>query len=972
VLLLGVSATLAARWFARQRSLDFYQDQLVDTAQNVSSNLEVQVRVAGAVVESLAAFFENTTDQTQAEFRSFVARAAKESPGLFGAAWQAEVKGRDRAKFEATMRAAGHTDFQIVDLDANRASVPAATRESHLPVTYVYAPYGDGPPMGFDLGAYPGFMAPKWLALESGAPAATALMEFPSDLPGGAAGNQGFIISAAVVAQGDGPLRARLKGFTSASFLVAPMMRTAAAGRNLAGLRISLFDAAAGRPGYELAADAAPEPETADLEPYTNRIQVAGRTWTIRIAPTAAFLRGAMVHLPDLVLAGGLLLTLIVAGFVANRLAERQGRKLIEHERRAAERKFHEVVANMAGAVTVFGAAGEGTRFTVWDMNAASLALAQVEGNEIIGRSLAEVFGPELHAHVHEAMRRVRASGCAEKLPPFPYERGGRVRWLLCNVFRLGSGEIVVVGNDLTSQKEVEQELRQARAELEIALDASRVGLWSWDSAMRSTRIDARAAAILDVGNTEVLREPDLQERVHAEDRERLRADAQAAIAQAREFESEIRFATRDGTWRRLCVRARPTLGVDGAVRQIVGCVWDATQRRNQEDDLQQRQRLEAVATLAGGIAHDLNNALAPLTMGLDLLRMRFGGDAESAETLQSMSVSARRAATIVKQLSGLARGGTEVVIAAQPSRVLDTLREQLRDAFPPGITVKVLPPAADLPAVQIGARQLHQVVQNLCVNAREAMRSSGTLTVEARAMHLGPAQQAEYSELTQGAFVAFVVQDTGPGIPDAIRGRIFDPFFTTKEACRGSGLGLSTALAILRSCRGTIRVDSREGQGARFTVMVPVAPEAMRAATTPRPAGAAAPSVTLRGKTVLLADDEPMVREVARRVLEKAGMRVLVAQDGREAIDFFTREAAAIDIVVLDLIMPNVDGPTAGAAIRGIRADIPLLGASGHAPEGALEQARTAGFTSFLPKPYTMDGLLDALRAALARPVPV
>jgi signal transduction histidine kinase len=458
------------------------------------------------------------------------------------------------------------------------------------------------------------------------------------------------------------------------------------------------------------------------------------------------------------------------------------------------------------------------------------------------------------------------------------------------------------------------------------------------------------------------------------EDHERVCGEARAAIAQGREFETEVRFTARDGSWRRLCLRARPTRGADGEVRQLVGCVWDATQRRNEEESRQQRQRFESVATLAGGIAHDLNNALAPLSMGLDLLRLRLGGDTESVETLQSMAASTRRAATIVKQLSGLARGGSEVTVAAQPRRILETLREQLQDSFPPGIAVRVRVPDDDLPHVQGGARPMHQVLLSLCVNAREAMRASGTLTVESRVIHVGPAQRVEYPELTQGAYVAFVVQDTGPGIPEAIRSRVFDPFFSTKENGRAAGLGLATALSIVRSFRGTIRFDTREGEGTRFSVFVPVAPERVRVsgAAAPGGGGVAMPGVTLRGRTVLLADDEPMVREVARRVLASAGMKVLVAADGREAIDLFTAHADAIDVVVLDLVMPGVDGPTAGAEIRRRRPEVPLLGASGYATDQALEQARAAGFTSFLPKPYTMDGLLDALRAILRRPAGV
>lgn len=966
VLLVGLGATFAARWFAQERRRDFYREQLLVTAQDVATNLEVQAQIAGAFVEALAAFFENTTDQTAEEFNAFADRIAAKSPGLYAASWQAYVPGAQRAAFEASLQKAGRLDFAIRDASADgTVLVPAPERDAYVPITHVYAPEGGGPVPGLDLARLPGFMAPMWEAADHGRPAASDLIVIPSTAGEWGQGSAGFIVSAAVFWSGTEAPRTRIRGFTSASFLIAPMLAAATEGRDLSGLRVALYDGRGeASPAYELAGSTAAE--ATDLAAHTELIRLSGRAWTLRVAPTVAYFRGPMAQLPGAIATAGVMITVITALLVAHRLGERRQRRQIEHERRAAERKFHEVVENMAGAVTVFGAIGQGAQFVVWDMNAAAAALARPGEAGIIGCPLEEVFGPELHAHGHAAMRRVWATGQPEKLPPFSYARGGHVRWLGCNVFRLGAGEIVTVCNDLTAQKEVEQELRMARDELELALEASRVGLWSWDQARGCARIDARSAAILDVGSTQVLERADLIERLHADDLVRVRAEATAAIAQGREFEAEVRFVVRDGSWRRLCLRARPTRGVDGTRLQMVGCVWDATQRLNQEDNFQQRQRLESVATLAGGIAHDLNNALVPLSMGLDLLRLHCSGDPEATETVQSMLTSTRRAAAVVKQLSGLVRGHTDLAVAAQPRRVMETLREQLQDTFPPGIVVSVGEVPAGLRAVQAGGRQLHQVIQNLCVNAREAMRGHGTLTVEARALRLDPGPRADFPELTPGDYVAFIVQDTGPGIRAAIRSRIFDPFFTTKEAGRGAGLGLSTALSIVRSCRGAIRCDSEEGAGARFTVVVPVAPESAQIpAEKPE-----APGVTLRGKTVLLADDEPLVREVARRVLELAGLRVLLAQDGREAVEIFSREAAQIDLVVLDLVMPEVDGPTAGAAIRRMRADVPVVGASGYAADRALEQARAAGFSSFLPKPYTMDGLLDALRAALKKPV--
>jgi len=527
------------------------------------------------------------------------------------------------------------------------------------------------------------------------------------------------------------------------------------------------------------------------------------------------------------------------------------------------------------------------------------------------------------------------------------------------------------VCTDVTVQKEVEQELREARSGLELALDASRIGLWSWDRTMRCAHVDRRTAAILDVGATELLQAAVLHERIHAEDLPRLQSEVEQAVAQGREFESEVRFSARDGSWRRLCLRARPVLSGEGAGRQIVGCLWDATLRRRQEESQQQRQRMDSISTLAAGIAHDLNNALAPMAMGLDLLRLRFGDDAEAAETLATLTTSTRKAATVVKQLSGISRGGADTVSTTVPERLLDTLREQLRDSFPPGIAVQVPEPADRLPSVEAGMRQLHQAIQGICINAREAMSGHGTLTITAQSLHVRAGESEAYAELKPGTFVKFDVRDTGPGVPDDVRDRIFDPFFTTKGPNRGTGLGLPMALSIVRSLGGTIHFESTPGVGTCFSILVPVAPAAGHKTDVPaRSVQARHPA--LAAKTLLLADDDVMVREVARRVLESAGMRVFVAADGREAVETFTRQPEMFDVVVLDMVMPNMDGATAGTVIRALRPDVPVIGASGYSAESVREQVQGAGFTSFLPKPYTMDGLLDAVRAAVKKPAVV
>lgn len=966
IFVLGVTTTLGAVWLAHQRRLAFFAEELANAGRDVASDLATEANAAGSAVEALAAFVENFPDINQDSFAAFVARTAAKWPGFHAALWQPAVTRERRAAFEATMRATGFAGFRILEQRVDGALVPAGDRSLHLPVLLFSAPDGANAPVGLDLAPDPIVMASKWQALEQGTPATSSFLVIPGRAGERDETNVGFTISAAVVAPGSGALRDRLRGFVSATFLVAPMVRAATAGRDVAALRISLLEGLANTPrGVAWQSPASTSPATPELAPRVERIAVPLRSWMVEFTATTDFLRGPMAQFPAYVVAAGLTGTIGLTLLLAHRARERRQRRLVEQERHDAEFKFHDVVENMAGAVTVFAAVDQGARFVIRVLNASAAAWATADGGELVGGPLEEVFGRELHGQLHEAMRRVWVSGQAEKLPPLSRVSAGVLRWFACNLFRLTSGEVVAVCNDLTFQKEIEAELRQARAELELALDSSRVGLWSWERPVGRVRLDARAGDILDVGASESVAHSDLTERIHAEDLPRLEAQATASMAQRREFEMEIRCARRDGSWRRLCLRARPVNGADGEVRQIVGCVWDVTDRRQAEEHEQRVLRLESVATLAGGVAHDLNNALVPITVGLDLLRLRLGDDTESAETLLSMTESTRNATAIVRQLAGLTLGRIGREAAAQPRLILDGLREQWRALLPRAITLTIEPAPGELPTVRADAAQVQQVLLNLATNAREAMRDGGRLTVRCEVVVVGPSQRTEFPELAAGRFVAFSVHDTGPGIPECIRDRIFDPFFTTKDTGRGAGMGLATVQAIVRARRGAIRFETGRDRGTTFTVYLPAAGEkVMQPVTVPKTESR--PAASLRGRCVLLVDDESIVREVAVRVLEKAGVRVLVGRDGREAVDLFSRHSSEIDAVILDLLMPGIDGATACAAIRGIRADIPVLGASGYAAESVLEQASAAGFTAFLRKPYTMDGLIEALRGVL------
>lgn len=371
-------------------------------------------------------------------------------------------------------------------------------------------------------------------------------------------------------------------------------------------------------------------------------------------------------------------------------------------------------------------------------------------------------------------------------------------------------------------------------------------------------------------------------------------------------------------------------------------------------------QRLESLGTLAGGVAHDLNNALAPVLMGMNLLKEQYPEESRLFEMIEG---SARRGADMVRQLLTFARGAEGERVPVQPQPLLREIERLMKGSFPKNIDLQVQAPDG-LPAVVGDATQLHQVLLNLCVNARDAMPGGGTLAVRAQTVELDETYARSISDARPGQYLALKVSDTGSGIAPDILDRIFDPFFTTKSADRGTGLGLSTVLGIVRSHGGFVQVYSQPGQGSLFTVYLPV----MAAATDGKVHADAGVDTPFRGQgeTVLFVDDEAAVREVGQTVLERLNVRPVLAVDGADGLVQATAERERLRAVITDLHMPQMDGLAFVRALRRSLPDLPVILASGRVEESVVAEMKTLGVTQRLDKPFTQEQLARALRAVL------
>ncbi len=401
-----------------------------------------------------------------------------------------------------------------------------------------------------------------------------------------------------------------------------------------------------------------------------------------------------------------------------------------------------------------------------------------------------------------------------------------------------------------------------------------------------------------------------------------------------------------------------PMVDNDGNIIGLLGIGRDITERLRLEEQLRQTGKMEAIGRLAGGVAHDFNNLLTIILGNLSLAQTIMAGNSV-CELLADSEQAALRAAELTNQLLGFARRRPLTVQALDLNRSLAETLQLLRRTIDPRVTIDT-GPAADLWAVEVDSGQMSQVLINLCLNARDALPEGGQIRIETANVHLTEAQTSRNLDARPGDFVRLSLADNGPGIPLELHARIFEPFFTTKPFGAGTGLGLAVVFGIIRQHQGWIECHSEPGAGARFDIYLP---RSNKAAAEP----AALPDIVSSSgsETILLVDDEPMIREVGKAILSKQGYGVMLAEDGAVAIDLYRRHQGEIALVLLDLSMPNLSGKEALRLLRGLNPDVRVLVASGYSPD-QLKPGELEGVHGFISKPYRSQDLTTAIRAAL------
>ncbi len=463
------------------------------------------------------------------------------------------------------------------------------------------------------------------------------------------------------------------------------------------------------------------------------------------------------------------------------------------------------------------------------------------------------------------------------------------------------------------------------------------------------------------IGDPNELRGTDSFQEIHPYDRDKIKAIFQETVKTGIGQRAEYRFMKKDGTISHIESQGSVIRDKDGKITNVVVVSRDVTEKKLLDQQFMRMQRMESIGTLAGGIAHDLNNVLAPIMLSIEILK-RAIPDERSQKMLETIETSAHRGAAIVKQILGFARGVQGEQVPIQFRHIINEITNIMRETFPKSISIKEDIPK-DIWTIVGDPTNLHQLVLNLCVNARDAMPDGGTINIKAENKVIDEHYSRMHLEAKPGRFVMLNVEDTGCGIPPAVLEHIFEPFFTTKEVGKGTGLGLSTVHTIVKSHGGFANVYSEVGKGTTFRIYLPTAKE-----TSDIKPKLEKPKEMLlgNGELILVVDDESSIQQITKHTLEAHGYRVITASDGTEAVALFASRKDEIALVLTDMIMPIMDGTLTIQVLRKMKPTVRIIASSGLASDRNSATGKELGANAFLVKPYSAEQLLETIHSVL------
>ncbi|MBD2356259.1 PAS domain S-box protein [Tolypothrix sp. FACHB-123] len=575
-----------------------------------------------------------------------------------------------------------------------------------------------------------------------------------------------------------------------------------------------------------------------------------------------------------------------------------------------------------------------------------------------------EFFFPEDQDFIiNEFFPRVLREGRAEVEIRFRHFKTGEALWMVYSVYYIKDTNDQLIGlatisRNISDRKQAEEKIREQAALLDVATDAIFVRdlehhILYWNSSAERV-YGWQAAEVLGKNCCEFLCQQPLSSM----------SEALKTVTEKGEWHGEINKITKSG--QEIIVQSRWTLMLPEArqAQSILVVDTDITEKKHLEQQFYRAQRLESLGTLASGIAHDLNNILTPLLAVAQLLPLKLPHlDEKNQRLLKILEDNSKRGAELVKQITAFARGAEGKRVLLQPRHLIKEIERVIKSTFPKEIEICIDITTANLWTVLADPTQIHQVLMNLCVNARDAMPDGGTLTISAENFYVDQNYAQMNLEAKVGKYVVITVSDTGCGIPKELLDRIFEPFFTTKELGKGTGLGLSTIIGIIKNHNGFVKVDSEVGKGSQFQVY-------LSASDTPTTEETDNSQIAKgNSELILVVDDEPFVRDIAKTSLEEFNYRVQIASDAIEAFLFYAQHKTEISLVLMDIQMPHIDGFKAIRVLQQMNPAIKIIVISGIKSNQNLLETRGINVQGFLSKPYTIKELLDTIKLVLSAP---
>ncbi|HWG45178.1 MAG TPA: PAS domain S-box protein [Gemmataceae bacterium] len=626
------------------------------------------------------------------------------------------------------------------------------------------------------------------------------------------------------------------------------------------------------------------------------------------------------------------------------------------------------------------------------DANPALCRLLDRNREELLERNVAEVAADveAIRSHLR-AVLELSGDRCETRLR----QRGGALVDVEVNSAVLEvEGQRLILGicRDISARKEAEAALRQAETALREERDFIAQILQTTEALIlvadphgRILRFNNKCQSVTGQSEEAVRGWPFwecvLPERVIARARETFHqvvAGADSPPQQVLEFP----WRAEGGAERLIAWRLSLVRDAQGQPRHVIAIGLDVTEQRRLEEQFARARKMETLGTLVGGIAHDFNNQLTAILGNLDMVRgdlqkmqnaeCRMQNEKDSAFCILNSALdmllpcvlgaekSAQRCASMTGRLLTFSRGRLGTIQPVALDQLVSETARALQHELP-RIRIEMETPPAIWP-VAADVAQVQEMLLNLATNARDAMPNGGVLTLSLANRTFTAEDCAANLEAHPGSFVELEVRDTGHGMTSEVRERLFEPFFTTRKGGQGTGMGLSVVFGIVKGHKGWITVSSQPGEGAVFHIYLPVAEALVPAVRPPLE-----PAQTIEGH-ILIVDDEPIVRELARTVLERWGFRVLTADGGEQALDIYRRQADRIAVILLDYIMPRMNGVQVLKELQRVNPEVCVVFSSGYSTDHDVDQLLAAGARGFVPKPYRPRDLVQAIRQALAR----